>query len=207
MDYPTLPQHDPHPDLWNRIKTELDNDRTLARAIAELPQHEPDTDLWTRIDGVLFADQPTAAVRVLPTETVRKLPVWDHWRWAGWAAAACVLLAGSWLLTRSESSAGRERIEYTVERQTDPPVTKIYVPVSNATDAAIARLCARRTVACQQPGVHALRNQLHELTAEQQRLTREQQTFGNDPALARARQRVDDQRADVANELITLLQS
>ncbi len=71
----------------------------------------------------------------------------------------------------------------------------------------INRQCAEDRFVCQRPEVHELRNQLTELTEEQQRIEEQQQVFGDDPALIRAQVKVENQRAEVTKELITLLRS
>jgi hypothetical protein len=62
-------------------------------------------------------------------------------------------------------------------------------------------------LACQRPEVHELRNQLTDLVIEQKRLDQERLTFGDDPALVRAQVKIENQRAEVTKELITLLRS
>ena len=77
----------------------------------------------------------------------------------------------------------------------------------NRAEEFINRQCAEQQLVCQRPDVHELRNQLASLTAEQQRIEREQQIFGNDPDLIRAQVKVENQRAEITKELITLLRS
>lgn len=198
-----LPEHDPHPDLWARIEAELASDEVLARAITELPQYEPKADLWdhTADFNLNAVDQKQTEVRA--TWVVRPL-------WAGLAAAAVVVLIGTWLFWQS-AAASHERIEYTVEMSDSWPAPSPSVEsadeASQRAEAFIRRQCARQTLACQRPEVHELRNQLTELTTEQHRLEAERQTVGDDPALVRAQVRVENQRAEVTKELITLLRS
>ena len=193
-----LPDCDPHPDLWARIEADLDSDEILARAITELPQYEPKAEFWDRTTD--FSPSLLATNR---TKIVRPL-------WAGLAAAAIVVLVGVWLFWQPAGSA-TERIEYAVETSVDWPAS---TPLSETGDAAsrraeefIRRQCAEQTVACQRPEVHELRNQLTELVTQQQRLENERQQFGDDPALVRAQAKVENQRAEVTKELITLLRS
>ncbi|MBC3784733.1 hypothetical protein [Spirosoma utsteinense] len=197
-----LPEYDPHPDLWARIEADLDSDEILSRAITELPQYEPKAGLWDRT-----ADFSPSVIDTNRTEVrgpiVRPL-------WAGLAAAAVVILIGVWLCWQP-STVGSERIEYAVETGGDWPAASS--TTGNRTDAGkqaeefIRRQCAEQTLACQRPEVHELRNQLTELVSEQQRLENERQTFGDDPALVRAQAKVENQRAEVTKELITLLRS
>ena len=202
-----LPEYDPHPDLWNRIEADLDSDDRLAHAVSDLPLLEPKDDLWERIDADLAS---TGQVRMHPvTEQKRQSPFTIiRPLWAGAAAAAMVVLVGAWLLWQPKNDAA-ERIEYAVETDADWS-DGAAMPETNADQRAedfIARQCAEQTLACQRPEVHELRNQLQELTAEQQRLDQERQTFGDDPALVRAQVKVENQRAEVTKELITLLRS
>ncbi len=58
------------------------------------------------------------------------------------------------------------------------------------------------------PGLASRRHQAFpDLTAEQKRIEQERQTFGDDPRLVQAQVQIDNQRADVTKELITLLRS
>ena len=206
-----LPEHDPHPNLWARIEADLDSDAVLARVTGELPLLEPSADLWANIEQSLSgeaADEPT----VLPPNkqpgyvflfTVVR-PVW-----AGLAAAAVVVLVGVWLFFRS--NAGESvRVEYAVETGRSVPNAASDDALSSAderADAFIRQQCAEQQLACQRPEVHELRNQLTDLTAEQTRIEQERRTFGDDPRLVRAQVQIENQRAEVTKELITLLRS
>lgn len=208
MDYSQLPEYDPYPDLWNRIEADLTSDERLARAAGDLPLFEPKADLWERIDAELIPETgralkhpATQETRQWPLTVVRGL-------WAGMAAAAVVVLVGVWLFWQP-TAANNERLEYAVETGTEwsAPAPIPETDADQRAEAFIARQCAEQTLACQRPEVHELRNQLNELTAEQQRIEYERQTFGDDPALVRAQVKVENQRAEVTKELITLLRS
>lgn len=206
-----LPEHDPHPDLWARIEAELDSDLTLTRAVGELPQYEPKADLWERIEernpdfSPVLVEQSRTQVWVTPFPVVRPL-------WAGLAAAAVVVLVGAWLFMRPEATE-TVRVEYAVETgrsvptMTDAPFDATPSDADQRAEAFIRQQCAGQTLACQRPEVHELRNQLTDLTAEQERIEQERQTFGDDPRLVRALVQIENQRAGVTKELITLLRS
>lgn len=201
---PPLPEYGPRPDLWSRIEADLLADEQLSRRLPDLPIHEPKATLWEAIEENLHSEAPT---------TIR--PRWAIWTssltWSGFAAAAVVILIGGWLAWPAEP-AEAVRVEYAVERtETFPARTDDHLLTQSSADrraeAFIARQCAEQQLACQRPEVHELRNQLASLTAEQQRIEREQQIFGNDPALVRAQVKIENQRAEVTKELITLLRS
>jgi len=207
--YPDLPEFDPHPDLWARIDADMTSDERLTHAIGELPQMEPKAELWDRIEesmqpagGRVVLHPAQESVRRSPFRVVRPL-------WAGLAAAAVVVLIGTWLFWNPAAQAD-ERIEYAVEPNATWPTN---VPNLTETDADqraadfIARQCAEQTFACQQPEVHELRNRLENLNGELTRLDQERQTFGDDPRLIRAQVQVENQQAEVTKELITLLRS
>ncbi len=201
---PQLPEYDPHPDLWARIEADLLADEQLGRAMQTLPDYEPKADLWDAIDHDLQAD-----------ETLKIRPLWSQPKtrslWAGLAAAAVVVLVGSWLFFRPEPTE-TVRMEYAIEQTDSANPTKIQsIDRQSSADVRaeefIAQQCAEQNIVCQRPEVHELRNQLTNLTEEQHRLDREQQIFGDDPALVRARIKLENQRADVTKKLITLLRS
>lgn len=208
-----LPEYDPHPDLWARIDADLTSDERLACVVSDLPRHEPKANLWERIENrnadrspVLAENDQTGAAtadRRNRFTVVRPL-------WAGLAAAAVVVLVGVWLLLRTTATES-VRVEYAVEagRSAVVDVSADDSP-SGADQRAedfIRQQCAEQTLACQRPDVHELRNQLTDLTAEQERIEQERQTFGDDPRLVRAQVQIENQRADVTKELITLLRS
>lgn len=213
-----LPEYEPRPDLWNRIEADLETDEQLAQTIGELPDFEPEIDLWARIDNALsVTEQTRAESRVLPHPAAQSTFIHrlgqqlGQVRWpAVGVAAACLVLLGTWLY-RYVASQPAERIEYAVEQQTDWKSTETEAMTGNAADQRaeefIARQCEEAALACQRPEVRELRAQLGELSTEQQRLTDERQRFGDDPALVRAQVKLENQRADVTKELITLLRS
>ncbi len=206
--YPDLPEFDPHPDLWARIEADMTSDERLTHAIGELPQTEPKAELWDRIEesmqpagGRVVLHPAQELVRQSPFRVVRPL-------WAGLAAAAVVVVIGTWLFW--PAARADERIEYAVEPNATWPTNVPNLPETDADQRAadfIARQCAEQTFACQQPEVHELRNRLENLNGELTRLDQERQTFGDDPRLIRAQVQVENQQAEVTKELITLLRS
>ncbi|WP_375443919.1 hypothetical protein [uncultured Fibrella sp.] len=219
-----LPEYEPRPDLWNRIEADLDTDERLVQVINELPDFEPENDLWDRIDAALDQPNPTLQEpRLLlhpATESARQVPFGRQTgqvhiapRWRAWLAtgvsAACLVLLGTWLF-RYMTALPTERIEYAVE-QAEPVPTDVALPEQSTADQRaeefIARQCEESALACQKPEVRELRAQLGELTSEQQRLAAERRTFGDDPALVMAQVKLENQRAEVTKELITLLRS
>lgn len=210
-----LPEYEPHPDLWARIETDLDSDAVLARAIGELPDGEPKAALWADIEATLSdgaaTDVPVGVSPITQPDYVFPFTI-ARPLWAGLAAAAVVVLVGTWLFMRS-SSTETVRVEYAVETSRSLPGSTAVLTDIGPTDADqraeafIRQQCAEQTLACQRPEVHELRNQLTDLTAEQKRIEQERQTFGDDPRLVRAQVQIENQRADVTKELITLLRS
>ena len=214
-----LPERDPRPDLWNRIAADLDADERIDRALGDLPQREPKADLWAAIEGELDQTKAVPVTAQLTAQPVVHRPRSSPFTvvrplWAGLAAAAIVILVGTWLFIRPVSTTD-ERIEYAVEPSAGPTTFAVETPtVDTGTSPAderaeefIARQCAEEQLVCQRPEVHELRTQLVELNAERDRIFYEINTFGNDPTLIRAQVKVENQRADVTKELITLLRS
>lgn len=203
-----LPEYEPRPDLWNRIEADLDFDDQLAASIGDLPAFEPKADLWDRIDEVL-TDAPATGPIIMAHPARTRQMRWGRSLAAG-VAAACLILIGTYWLWQ-QNTAPTERIEYAVEQQPGWP-NEATEPLSDSpadqrAEAFIEQQCAEAVVACQRPEVRELRAQLSELTQQQQRLHTEQQRFGDDPALIRAQAKLDNQRADITKELITLLRS
>lgn len=204
--FPDLPEYDPYPELWNRIDADLTAAERFDEVVSNLPQTDPKADLWDAIEAELDGQVlPHPAVQPSKRRIGQVIrPLWATVTAA--AAVAAIVLISFWT---NRQPAASERVEYTVETG----VVNAASPIPADTDADrraevfIAQQCAAQTVACQQPEVHELRNQLAELTTEQQRLDQERQTFGDDPMLIRAQVKVENQRAEVTKELITLLRS
>ena len=206
-----LPEHDPRPDLWARIEADLTSDERLARAVGDLPTFEPRAHLWDGISDF----SPVSIGQNRPS--LRDTFIIIRPLWSGLAVAAVVIVVGVWLFLRSGNNES-VRVEYAVETGqsmatpdgaalTDVPVDDAPSGADQRAEAFIRQQCAQQTVACQRPEVHELRNQLTDLTAEQERIEQERQTFGDDPRLVRAQVQIENQRADITKELITLLRS
>lgn len=198
-----LPEFDPHPDLWARIEADLDSDETLARVVGELPQYEPRTNLWEAVTDDL------TPIRPLPQQPEIRVPARIRPLWAGLAAAAVLVLVGTWLVLRPETTE-TVRMEYAVEQAVQPSEvdrTGASSAADERAEAFINRQCAEQELVCQRPDVHELRSQLTNLAAEQTRIERERLTFGDDPVLVRAQVKIENHRAELTKELITLLRS
>ncbi|MBD2754800.1 hypothetical protein [Spirosoma validum] len=205
---PQLPEYDPHPDLWVRIDADLARNadssvESFGRLVHDLPTYEPKADIWATIEQEL--DKPTLR------------PIWSkpqtHWLWTGLTAAAAIVLVGIWLYLNPKTDE-QIRVEYAVEQATQPnpdPAPSIeptgQSPADKRAEEFINRQCDDYQALCQRPEVHELRNQLAELETEQQRIVHERQVFGDDPVFVRAQVKVENQRAEVLKELITLLRS
>lgn len=196
-----LPEHDPDPNLWQRIEAGLETNAQIDRMLHALPQHDPDSRLWGRIE-IDLNQTPVIPIGQKPTRMLGAM------RWM--AAAIVVLISGYWLW-QHESTPATERVtvSYSVEKSTQPaPAPTLANPEANRrAEALIARQCAEQRPVCQKPEVHELRNQLVELKQEQARIGQEMATFGADPALMQAQAKIESQRAEVTKELLTLLQS
>ncbi len=201
MNLKNLPQHDPAPDLWNRIEADLDADALIDSRLPGLPVREPGADLWDRIDSDL------SETKVIPIGrgNIRQL---GATRWMAVAAAILVVMGGWWLWPDNQTQTGeRVRVAYSVEIAPNLPAEPLESAADSRAEDFITRQCAEEQLACQKPEIHELRNQLVELKQEQQRIGQEIALFGADPALVRAQVKVENQRAEVTKEIITLLRS
>lgn len=201
---PQLPEFAPRPDLWARIEAGLNADEQLYRVAQDLPEFAPKASLWEAIEQELPGAVPAKIRPLWQQPPTRQL-------WAGLAAAAMLVLVGTWLLLRPEAD-GNVRMEYAVEQtgagqQADSGAFPYESDADQRAEEFITRQCAEDKFVCQRPEVHELRNQLTSLTAEQHRIEKQQQIFGDDPALIRAQVKVENQRAEITKELITLLRS
>ncbi|KAA9346777.1 hypothetical protein [Larkinella humicola] len=186
-----LPEHEPRPDLWDRIDADLRADATIDRALDDLPVFDPKADAWEQIAGQL--EKPV--VRAL-------------WKYSfRWAAAAAAVVTGAWLVVRPASD---EKV--TISYQTEVVETELTVasePLQSAADQKVERFideqCAQQTVVCQKPEVKELKQHLNELSSRKEAVEQELLVFGNDPALVQAQIKIENERAEVTKELVRIL--
>ncbi|TGE07625.1 hypothetical protein [Hymenobacter fodinae] len=207
-----LPSHEPDEHTWTQIEQQLNLTTLLGQAPPELPEHEPDELVW---DGIMARlDQPEpAAVPPAAAPVVRRMWPSQVLRVGAIAASwLLVLLAWHyWPSATPQRIVAQERISYTVETVPTAATTEEPLPLPN--DAAqehegmafINAQCSKVPVGCQSPEFQNLKQQMAELDAEEKRLQREVQRFGNNPELIRYQTRVTTMKATVTKELIQLL--
>ena len=203
-----LPQHDPAPDLWARLDADLSADETLDRALTTLPEFEPKADLWAAVNDRLNSPEPRSD----------ELP-FRIWRNTGFgqrvirgAAAASVLLGllgGYWLYQRTGSSE-TVTVAYSVETTdvlpTDArPESTTEQQADQDFEVFINQACEQQVLACKKPEVQNLRQQLAELDQRKAQIDGQLRVFGEDPDLVKAQVRIENERADVAKELVNIL--
>ncbi|RCR67324.1 hypothetical protein [Larkinella punicea] len=188
-----LPEHEPRPDLWDRIDADLRADATIDRALDDLPVFDPKADVWEQIAGQL--EKPVVR------------PLWKPvFRWTAAAAVAAVVM-GIWLVLQPASD---EKV--TISYQTEVVETELTVasePLQSATDQKVEMFineqCAQQTVVCQKPEVKELKQHLNELSNRKEAVEQELLVFGNDPALVQAQIKIENERAEVTKELVRIL--
>ncbi|GAB3913379.1 hypothetical protein GCM10028803_57450 [Larkinella knui] len=186
-----LPEHEPRPDLWDRIDADLRADAAIDRALDDLPVLEPAAGSWEQIAGRL--EKPV--VRPLWVRSFR------------WAAAAVVVLVGVWAVLQPASDE-KVTISYKTE-VVETDLTSMPEPLQSLADQKaetfIKEQCEQQTVVCQKPEVKELKQQLHELSSRQEAVEQELLVFGNDPALVQAQIKIENERAEVTKELVRIL--
>ncbi|GAA3925863.1 hypothetical protein [Hymenobacter algoricola] len=205
-----LPAHEPDAGLWPRIADELSAAEAIARVLPALPAHEPAADLWAAIAAELDAPAPSplhVAAEPMPP-AVR--PLGPAYRLvAGLAAALLVLVLawGQWPAARP-GAAPHETIAYSEEVE-EPAETRpafaAFDPLDEQGLAFIDAHCTSLPAVCQSTEFRALRGQLTELEAEEQRLQQDLRRLGTTPELIRHQVRVTTLKATVTRELIHLL--
>lgn len=201
MNLKNLPQHDPALDLWNRIEADLNTDALIDSRLPGLPVREPAADLWDRIDS----DLGETKVISIGRGNTRQL---GATRWIAVAASVVLVVGGWWLWPDNQPQTGeRVTVAYSVETVPRLPAEPAKTAADSRVEEFINRQCAEEQLACQKPEVHELRNQLAELKHEQQRIGQEIALFGADPVLVQAQVKIENQRAEVTKEIITLLRS
>lgn len=189
-----LPDYEPRPDLWIRIEADLTADGLIDGTLEKLPHFEPAADAWDRI-----AAQLETPVKPLRTRSF-------GWLVTTSVAAAVALLVGVWLIF-NQSAAEEVTIAYAVE--TAQPLPTPPAPADTAVEQRaeefINQQCEQQVVACQNPEVNELKQQLAELNHRKSAVEQELNVFGDDPALVQAQIKIENQRAEVTKELVRLL--
>ncbi|WBO84815.1 hypothetical protein [Hymenobacter yonginensis] len=224
-----LPTHEPAPDTWARLQTQLTADDAVARALPRLPTHEPDDDLWQAIASRLDAPADTTATTadllpVPPAAPVRHLWPAATWRLVAGAAAAVLVLVGAWWLQPAPhpavgvaqtatppaaTTAPRETIAYSEEvvpaPAASPAAPATFDPLGEQGISFIDAHCTSLPTVCQSDEFRQLRTQLSELETQEQGLRRDVQRFGATPELLQHQVRITTLKATVTRELVQLL--
>ncbi|RRA98872.1 hypothetical protein [Larkinella rosea] len=188
-----LPEHEPRPDLWDRVEADLRADAVIDRTLDELPVFEPQADAWEQIAGRL--EKPLVRAWWSPVFT--------------WTAAAAIatLIVGLWLILQPVSDE-KVTIAYateTVESELGTMPESLVSSADQKVETFINEQCAQQTVVCQKPEVKELKQQLHELSSRKEAVEQELLVFGNDPALVQAQIKLENERAEVTKELVRIL--
>lgn len=207
-----LPQHDPAPNLWARLAAELTADETLDRALTTLPAFEPKADLWDALESKLSVEPTELTPHSQPTPFTVSRHTGFGQRSVRWAAAASVLLSllgGYWLYQRT-LPAETVTVAYSVETTDAPPPAALSEPASDQQadqdlEVFINQACEQRALACKKPEVQDLRQQLADLDQRKAQIDGQLRVFGEDPDLVKAQVRIENERADVAKELVKIL--
>lgn len=189
-EFDQLPEYDPHPDLWNRIEKDLNAEAKLDRALSDLPSFEPEATAWDRLQRQLEDTQTV----------IRPMPQRKVWWWA--AAAMLSALAGSWLFWHESAS---EKVTVAYSEEIASPATQKFMVRSPDAETLISQRCKELETICQKPEIKELQHELHDLNARQAKLDEQLSVFGEDPDLLQARDKLAGQRAEVTQELVTLL--
>ncbi|WBA41821.1 hypothetical protein [Hymenobacter canadensis] len=221
-----LPTHEPAPDTWARLQTQLTTDDAVARALPRLPIHEPDDDLWQVIARRLDEPELGATIGLPPEAMPEATPVRRLWPAATWqlaagVAAAVLLLVGIWwqrpdprrpaadVAQTPTTTAPRETIAYSEEvvpaPAASPAAPAAFDPLGEQGVSFIDAHCASLPTVCQSDEFRQLRAQLSELETEEQGLRRDVRRFGATPELVQHQVQLTTLKATVTRELVQLL--
>jgi hypothetical protein len=224
-----LPTHEPTPDTWARLQTQLTADDAVARALPRLPTHEPDDALWQAIASRLDAPAETTAAGAAmlpepPAAPARRLWPAATWRRMAAVAAAALVLVGVWwqrpaphptvgvtqtATPPAATTAPRETIAYSEEvvpaPAASPAAPASFDPLGEQGVSFIDAHCTALPTVCQSDEFRELRTQLSELETREQGLRRDVQRFGATPELLRHQVQITTLKATVTRELVQLL--
>lgn len=211
-----LPRHEPAPDLWARLDAELTDNETLDRALTTLPEFEPKTDLWSTLESELGDEPAESARQAVATsfKVIRNTGFGQRSiRWAAAASVTLALLGGYWFYQSNAlvKLAGETvTVAYSVETTDALPTDVVGEPATaqradQDLEVFINQACEQQALACQKPQVQDLRQQLADLDQRKAQIEGQLRVFGEDPDLVKAQVRIENERADVAKELVNIL--
>ncbi|OIN56664.1 hypothetical protein [Arsenicibacter rosenii] len=191
-----LPEHDPRPDLWARIEADLIHEDRLDRLLSQLPEHDPG-DVWAQLEMRVQQGESGAAGET----PVRRIGRSVATRWVAAASLAGLLAGWFWWQNLPKPD---ERI--TVAWSTETTVTTRQHPDQTAADAHfmtfVEQHCRQEVAACSRPEVKELKGRLDDLNDRKVKIEEKLSVFGNDPALVQAQIKIENERAEVAKQLV-----
>ncbi len=190
-----LPEFEPKTNLWNQIEQSLIFEDLLQEKTTQLPEYEPINDIWANVLDEISSEKKASKVIVFPV-------------FIRWIAAASVLLVFGfgWYIYQPSDEIS---ISYSVEKQSiiEPENTPNTSNIEASAEAFIEQQCAEVEVACMKPEVKELRQELAQLSTNQQELAAQMEQFGNDRALIQAQIKIENQKAEITKALIDILRS
>ncbi|MEI9917211.1 MAG: hypothetical protein WDO14_00245 [Bacteroidota bacterium] len=163
-----------------------ENDDSIRRKIRSLNNDFPKVD-WER-DEVWD-------VLTESTENTEKSPM----RYVGWSIAAALIITAVIFFLKSNKE--KVTISYRQEVLT-PDTTKR----SNSW-SLIEETCKTKVVACESKEFIDLKTQWEELHNESESLEQQEKQFGENPAISKAKQKVESIKEDLEKEMLSMIKS
>jgi tetrahydromethanopterin S-methyltransferase subunit G len=121
-------------------------------------------------------------------------------RYVGWSLAAAIVIAGVIFFLPSN----KETVTITFRRESLQPVD---TTINRSGWDYIEESCRAKMIVCESKEFIELKKQWDELEREHQQLLEQQKTYGGNPALTKAMQKVASVRMDLENEMKEMIQS
>lgn len=177
-----LPSFQPADFVWTEIEGKL-NDEPLQNALKNLPTQEPEDFVWENIESKISG-------------TTNKNITW-------WYAAAMLLTVGVAGLLYNTNKVD-SRISYTQEVIDTRLQTKAE-PVTDQEYAKLVSYCEAETVVCNDKNFKRLKQEYETLRSATQQLQKAMGNFNTEPELTRQFSIVEQEKAEVLNEMAKMI--
>ena len=131
--------------------------------------------------------------------------VWDRvgkkkrsFRYVGWSIAAAVLIGAAIIFWPDQ-----EKVTITFREESEVPDT---VNISSSW-SLIEESCQAKVVVCESKEFMDLKRQWEELQKEAESIQEEERQYGRNPAISKARQKVESVKQDLEREMMSLIKS
>lgn len=188
-----LPQHEPDPQLWNKLEVSLDFDRQVKQLLPEMPVHAPKSSLWDVIETQLEPAKETKHVQLKPFFSYAS------------AAAASIILLLVCIYVLKINPGEKVKLTYSEETVVFEPKNPETSQNHNEALLFIQAQCGQLPEICLKPEFKELQSELAKLEEENRKIEQQIAVYGEDPVLIRNQIKIENLRAEFTKKLIQII--